>query len=134
VRRLWLLTCGLVAAQAAGVQPQVRHTDRYGARADKPTPSYLQQAWHPDGRSCGTAPTSARKHFESKYKIAAVCYRDRLPANLISSSMATAISTKNVFYPAIFSPAGIHEKFCIRTNLKNTRAALDHFTGNKEHT
>lgn len=71
------------------------------------------------------------KYLEFKYKTSAVCYTDQLPANLISSSMATAISTMNVFHPAVFPPAGIHEKFCIRTNIKNTRARLDHFTGNR---
>lgn len=123
-----------VAAHAARVQQQVRCMDPYGARADKPTPSYPWQALNPYGRSCSTASTSAREYLEFKYETSTVCYRDQPPANLTSSSMATAISTTNVFSPAIFPPAGIHEKFCITTNIKNTRARLDHFTGNRRHT
>lgn len=61
-----------VAAHAACVQQQVRCMDRYGARADKPTPSYPWQALNPYGGSCSTASTSARKYLEFKYKTSAV--------------------------------------------------------------
>lgn len=85
--------------------------------------------------SCSTSSTSARKYSEFKHKTSAVMLqRNQQPANLTSSSMATAIMTMNVFYPAVFPPAGIHKKFCIRTNIKNIRARLDHFAGNRGHT
>lgn len=94
----------------------------------------LWQVLNPYCRSCSTVSTSTRKYLEFNDESSAVCYRNQLPANLISSSMATGLSTVNVFYPAVFPPAGIQEKFCIRTNIKNTRAMLDHFTGNRGHT
>lgn len=99
-----------------------------------PQVSYLWQALNPCRRPCTTVATSSKKYLEIKYKTSAVCYRDQLPANLISSSMATAIRSMNAFYLAIFPPAGIHEKFCIGANIKNTRARLDHFTDNRGHT
>lgn len=66
--------------------------------------------------------------------LCSLLHRNKQPANLTSSSMATAIMTMNVIYPSIFPPTGIHKKFCIRTNIKNITARLDHFTGNRRHT
>lgn len=89
-----------VARAAVPVQPRVSRTDGHGAGS--PRRSYLGQALNPCCSPCHTA--SARKYLASEYETSAARYGDRLPANLISSSTATALSTTKVFYPAIFSP------------------------------